>query len=338
VRPLSALYDRLLETRARRYADGRSASERLARPVVSVGNLTVGGTGKTPLVRYLAERLLAEGRRPAILSRGYGRSSREVVVVSSGEGPRVGPDDGGDEPVLLARATPGAIVVVARRRADAARAALAFAPDAFLLDDGFQHLSVQRDLDLLLLDARDPFGSQRYPPFGRLREPLSAIGRADAVVFTRSGGGFPSESARRAVLDRNPTAPIFTALIRATGLCDGSGAAAMVPNGPVVAVCGIARPDGFRESLQTIGISPAAFLAFADHRRYGSSDVDRIARAAREAGAIALVTTEKDAVKLEGRVGLPLFAVRLTVEVAEPGLWSLVRESLTGKSPPRKDP
>jgi len=156
VRTLSALYDLLLEARARRYASGRSPSERLPRPTVSVGNVTVGGTGKTPFVLHLAERLVAEGKRPAILSRGYGRRSREVVVVSTGGGPLVSPAEGGDEPVLLARRVAGSIVVVAPRRADAARKALEFSPDVFVLDDGFQHLSVARDLDLLLLDEANP--------------------------------------------------------------------------------------------------------------------------------------------------------------------------------------
>lgn len=324
---LSAGWDRILEARARRYAEGKTASERLPRPVVSVGNLTVGGTGKTPFVLLLAGRFLAEGRRPAILSRGYGRRSRDVVVVSSGEGPRVAPDEGGDEPVLLARRLPGSIVVVAPRRSDAARAALAFSPDVFILDDGFQHLAVQRDANLLLIDVRDPFGGG-YPPFGRRREPVSAAGRADAVVWTHGEAGSPPESARAAIAEANPAAPEFHARFSPEGFFDGAGAAAPAPSGPIVAVCGIARPDSFRETLGGLGLTPAAFLEFPDHRSYDAADLARIGRVAQSAGATAIVTTEKDAVKLSGRLSLPLRAVRLRAEVAEPAFWSFLEDRL----------
>jgi len=328
MRPLSGLYDRLLEVRARRYAEGRSASERLPRPTVSVGNLTVGGTGKTPVVLHLAERFLAQGRRPAILSRGYGRRSSAVVVVSTGEGPLVSPDEGGDEPVLLASRLAGAIVVVAPKRADAARAALPFSPDVFLLDDGYQHLAVRRDLDLLLLDARDPFGGGRYPPAGRLREPLSALGRADAVLFTRTGGGYPEEATRQDVARRNPRAIQFTAAIRPAGLVAADGSSVAEPPARPLAVSGIARPDEFLRTLDSLGIVPAEALAFPDHRRYGDPDVARIERVAEAAGAGAVVTTEKDLVKLAGRLTIPVFAVRLTVEIAEPGFPRLLAERL----------
>lgn len=333
MRPLSAAWDAVLEARARRYADGRLASETLSRPTVSVGNVTVGGTGKTPFVLYLAERFLAEGRRPAILSRGYGRRSREVVVVSSGAGPAVGPDEGGDEPVLLARRLPEAIVVVAPRRSDAARAALRFAPDLFVLDDGFQHLAVRRDLDLLLLDARDPFGGSRYPPLGRLREPLSALKRADAIVWTHAGDAPPPESAARIVARENPAAPCFTARDRASAFFDERGALAAAVPGPAVAVCGIARPDSFRATLAELRVTPAAFLEFPDHHPYGSGDLRRIHQAAAATGASSLITTEKDAVKLSGRAGLPLRVVRLSVEIAQPGFWELVGNALFPASP-----
>ena len=331
MRPLSFLFGRLLEERARRYADGRAPSFSLSHPVLSIGNLTVGGTGKTPLVLHLAERFLAQGRRPAILSRGYGRASREVVVVSSGEGARVGPESGGDEPVLLATRLPGAIVVVAPRRADAARAAEAFHPDLFLLDDGFQHLSVRRDLDVLLLDAADPFGGGRYPPVGRLREPLSALRRADAIVFTRAIPGRPTEEALETVKRWNPDARVSTARIRPAGLRNTLGAAdGPLPGTKFLAVCGIARPDSFRESLAALGLFPAQTLVFPDHCRYGGWDLARIARAAARTASTAIVTTEKDAVKLDGRVALPLFAVRLEVELSDPGFFAWISARLSG--------
>ena len=183
--PLSRLYGKALELRAGWYASGRIVSHALPRPSISVGNLTFGGTGKTPLVEFLARRLRFEGWRPAILSRGYGRASRGVVVVSAGEGPLVTAERGGDEPVALARATSGIIVVVGERRVEAARRAADLGADLFVLDDGFQHLAVARDVNLLLFDARDPFGGGSTPPRGRLREPLDAMRRADAILFTR---------------------------------------------------------------------------------------------------------------------------------------------------------
>lgn len=331
MRPLERIWDRVLEARARRYADGRAPAERLERPVVSVGNLTMGGTGKTPFVEHLSRWLLTVGRRPAILSRGYGRRSRDVVVVSSGNGPEVGPDEGGDEPVELARALPGAIVVVAPRRAAAARAAARYGPGVYVLDDGFQHLSLRRDLDLLLFDSTDPFGGGHYPPEGRLREPLSAIGRADAVVFTRPRAGAPPVDALEAIARENPEAPRFTARFRAAGFSDANGADCPPPAGSFVAVCGIARPESFRASLRELGLSPAELLAFPDHRRYDASDVAAVEAAAAVAGPGAVVvTTRKDIVKLAGRIAAPIFALRLEVEVDEPAFFPFVQDRLFG--------
>ncbi|MEO8430331.1 MAG: tetraacyldisaccharide 4'-kinase [Acidobacteriota bacterium] len=327
------LWSRVLETRARRYAAGTLPSERLDRPVVSVGNLTVGGTGKTPVVEHLARWLAAAGLRPAVLSRGYGRRSRETVVVSSGDGPLVAPDRGGDEPVLLARRLPGVIVAVAPRRRDAARAALAHAPDVFILDDGFQHLSVRRDVDLLLLDAVEPFGGLRYPPFGRLREPLSAMGRADAFVFTRPHPGFPDEAALAAVALENPEAPAFAAEIRAAGLEAASGAAAgLAADARCVAVAGVARPATFAAALARIGIAPAETLLFPDHHRYTPSDAARIAEAARRSESAAVVTTGKDAVKLEPLLSLPVRTIRLEVELPA-ALLDFVHRGLFPETP-----
>jgi len=332
VNGIESLWSRLLEARAHRYREGRSPVERLGRPVVSVGNVTVGGTGKTPFIESLARWMLAEGRRPAILSRGYGRKSRGALLVSDGKGgaPFVGALEGGDEPVLLARQVPAAVVAVAARRIDAARAAAAFSPDVFLLDDGFQHLALARDLDIVLLDASSPFGGERYPPFGRLREPLSALGRAGAIVFTRPGPGMPSP----AVLDRvaawNPNAPRFTAEIRPACFCDEEGLPADPPRGPVVAVSGVARPDSFSEALTLLGVHPKETLVFADHRRYGARDVARIAAAAARHGACAVVTTEKDAVKLAGKLPVAIASVRLEAKVAEPDFFPFLRERLFG--------
>jgi len=317
--PLCALYGRALETRAGLYQSGRFASHAVACPVVSVGNLTFGGTGKTPFVLFLARRLRFEGRRPAILSRGYGRRSKGLVVVSDGTGPLVSAAAGGDEPVAMARRLPGVPVVVAEKRVEAARAALELGAATLLLDDGYQHLALRRDVNLLLLDARDPFGGGRLPPAGRLREPLSALARADAVVFTRVNRGEPQAEALAELERRNPRAPVFSARIRASGLADEVGSP--IDSGPLstrrfVAVCGIATPGEFGSSLADLDLSPEEILVFPDHHRYRRRDIERIVRAADRTGSTWVATTEKDAVKLAGETALPIVTVRLDVEVA----------------------
>jgi tetraacyldisaccharide 4'-kinase len=299
--------------------------------VISVGNLTMGGSGKTPFVEYLARRYRFEGRRPAILSRGYGRVSRGVVVVSRGDGPLVTPEAGGDEPVELARRLPGVPVVVARRRVEAAGAAKELGADLLLLDDGYQHLAVRRDANLLLLDAADPFGGGRFPPAGRLREPLSALERADAVVFTRAAAGLPTEASRRTLARWNPRAPVFTARIHAAGLRDTEGApveTGALADRRLIAVCGVARPATFAASLSELDLSPEATLVFRDHHRYGSRDLERIRRTAERTGSTWLVTTEKDAVKLAGRTPVPALAIRLAVEIQEEGFFAFLHALL----------
>ena len=329
---ISRLYARLLEARAHRYATGGTPSHRLAHPVISVGNLTMGGTGKTPFVAHLARRFRFEGRRPAVLSRGYGRRSGGVVVVSEGNGPLVSPEEGGDEPVALASRLPGVVIVVANRRVEAAAAAERLGADIFLLDDGYQHLAIQRDADLLLLDARDPFGGGGFPPRGRLREPLSALARADAFVFTRVALGAPSALALSTLERWNPGTPVFTARLKAAGLYDEGGTlieGSSLTDRSFLAVCGLARPAGFAATLAELGMTPGETVVFRDHHRYTDRDVARIHRTADAAGASWVLTTEKDAVKLAGRLRLPLVTVRLAVEVAEPGFFPFLASRIS---------
>jgi tetraacyldisaccharide 4'-kinase len=336
--PLSTLYGRVLESRARLYRSGALAAERADCPVISVGNLTLGGTGKTPFVEFLARRLRFEGRTPAIVSRGYGRRSKGVRVVSEGAGPLVDPDEGGDEPVAIARRVPGVRVIVGERRADAVRVAIDRGADIVILDDGYQHLALRRDVDVLLLDAADPFGGGELPPRGRLREPVSALARADAVVFTRIDLADPPREARRELSRWNPEAPVFTARIRTAGLWDERGSAiadTRLTSRRFVAVCGIANPGSFRASLGELDLSAEELLAFPDHHRYGRRDLERIRRAADRTGSAWIATTEKDAVKLEGRTTLPVVALRLEVEVGEAEFFPFLRSRIpdVGKSP-----
>lgn len=330
---ISRLYARLLEARAHRYASGKAVSHRLIHPVISVGNLTMGGTGKTPFVAHLARRLRFEGKRPAILSRGYGRSSRGVVLVSEGNGPLVTPDVGGDEPVALAMRLPGVIVAVGERRVEAARAAERAGADIFLLDDGYQHLSVERDANLLLLDARDPFGGGRFPPRGRLREPLSALARADAFVFTRADAETPRAQAVATLRRWNASAPIFTARFRPAGLYDERGSpveAGVLEERRFLAVCAVAQPAAFGATLSELGLAPERIVSYRDHHRYTARDFARIERVARAAGASWIITTEKDAVKLGAALSLPTITLRLAVEVGEPGFFPFLASRIAG--------
>ena len=336
--PLSGLYGRAVALRARWYASGRIASRALPRPSISVGNLTFGGTGKTPFTEFLARRFRFEGRCPAILSRGYGRRTRGVVVVSAGEGPLVSAEEGGDEPVAMARSTSGVVIVVGERRAEAARRAADLGADLFLLDDGFQHLAVSRDVNLLLLDARDPFGGGRLPPRGRLREPIEAVARADAIVFTRVDRGEPPAEALRDLARLHPSVPRFHARIRPAGLRDESGSPVdpdSLRDRRCLAVCGIARAADFAATLGELGLAAEERLEFRDHQRYRDRHLARIREAAERAGAGFLLTTEKDAVKLAGRTSLPLLTVRLSVEVAESGFFPFL-ESRLERSPARR--
>ena len=339
--PLSFLYGRTVQARAGLYASGTLRQHRLAAPVISVGNLTFGGTGKTPFVEFLARRLRFEGYRPAILSRGYGRRSRGVVVVSRGEGPLVTAEIGGDEPVALAGRLPGVAVVVGERRVSAARAAVLLGADLLLLDDGYQHLALARDANLLLLDSKDPFGGGKLFPAGRLREPLSAIERADAIIFTRAARGEPADHALRTVALLNPGAPVFHARIRPDGLRDEAGSPVDVRDVArrrCVASSGVAQPARFAAALSELDLAPEETFVFADHHRYSDGDLRRIRKAADRTGASMLVTTEKDAVKLAGRISLPIVTVRLEVEIGEPNFFPWLLDKLGEREPSRRDP
>jgi tetraacyldisaccharide 4'-kinase len=331
--PFSSIYGWILESRVRR----RRPAERIPQPVISVGNLTMGGTGKTPMAEALARHFQSIGKRPAILSRGYGRSSTTPVVVSAGEGPLVGPEEGGDEPVELASRLPGVIVAVARRRVEAARAAASLGADLFILDDGYQHLDLARDVNLLLLNAGDPFGNEMVPPHGRLREPLSALSRADAFVLTRTGPGSGESPRLLELLPRwNPRSPVFHARLPAAGLWDERGRPmdiARVSSGRAIAVCGVAEPRNFLATVSELGLSPLETLVFRDHQRYRDRQLARIRHAAERTHASWIITSEKDAVKLRGRAPGALACVRRRVELEEPGFFTFLESRVAASTP-----
>jgi len=273
-------------------------------PVVSVGNLTVGGTGKTPLVIRLAEWLSEEGKRVAILSRGYRRAgSAPQLVVSDGVKVLASPDEAGDEPYLMARRCPAAVVAVGADRYELGRCVLdRFPVDYVLLDDGFQHLALQRDVDLLLVDATDLDGLRAVFPAGRLREPIEAASRASMIVVTKADR--PEQTAAVADLLRPITAglPVAQAVFRPDRLVSVTGGS-MQPldwcRGKTALLCsGIANPASFHALAVRLGMTPVEHLIYRDHHRYTREDVSDLRTKAAAAKADVIVTTEKDAGKL----------------------------------------
>jgi tetraacyldisaccharide 4'-kinase len=272
-------------------------------PVISVGNLTVGGTGKTPLVIRLAEWLVGEGRRVAILSRGYRRArSASRLVVSDGASLLVGPEEAGDEPYLIARRCPGAIVAVGADRYELGRWILdRFPVECILLDDGFQHLALHRDADLLLVDATDIDGLRAVFPAGRLREPIDAAARATMIVVTKADR---PQQAAAVVESLRPivAAPVAQAVFRPqTMVSVKSGAMEALSRcrGKTALLCsGIADPESFRTLAIRLGMTPVDSLIYRDHHRYTGEDVSNVRAKAAAVKADMIVTTEKDAGKL----------------------------------------
>lgn len=312
---LNTLYAAAARERRRWYDRHPEAQRRLSRPVISVGNLAVGGSGKTPVVAHLARQLVAAGERPAVLSRGYARRVPldGVVVVRDCDRLRADLDTAGDEPLMLARQLDGvAVLVAADRHLAGVLAERRLGASVHLLDDGFQHMMLARDADLLLVDPRDAI-APRTLPGGRLREPIEAIGRADAVIATGDADAVDTRltalGARRVFrLVRRLEAPRWAE--PADGPVPQSGAR-------ILAVAGVACPERFRAELSAAGWDVAGELWFRDHQRYTRADVDRIARRAAEAGVDAVLTTEKDLVRLQPLAPLPagLAWVPLTVGI-----------------------
>jgi tetraacyldisaccharide 4'-kinase len=302
--PASKLYGFGVSIRTRLYAHSWLKQKRLNAAVISIGNLSVGGTGKTPLVIWLAEKLLAQGHRVAILTRGYrgtAGSSDEVELMRSRLQNRV-------------------IFGVGKNRfAEGRRIESRQAIDIFLLDDGFQHLQLARDLDIVLMDASRPIGGQPLLPAGPMREPISAVTRADVIVFTRTENAPGAKEA----IQRFWKLPIFAASTRLLGFrpIDGEGSlqtAVDLGSGLFFAFCGVGNPEAFVRDLQRWGIMPVGHMFFADHHRYSPEDVQAIERAAARLGAKSLLTTEKDSWNLKDVhfSAVPVFISIIDLEIA----------------------
>jgi len=326
---LASLYAAAASAR-RSYYQGRGRQRRLERPVISVGNLCVGGTGKTPTVAHVARTLLELGERPAILSRGYARRSVPdgVVVVADGRRICADLDRSGDEPLMLARDVEGARVLVSPDRYLAGRLAeLHLGATVHVLDDGFQHLVLARGTDLLIVSTED-LADARTLPAGRLREPLSAASFAHAVLVP-SG----TDEQARTVAASLGVKSAFR-LVRIPGeprRLDVLGASAPARKATaVLAAAGVARPGRFFEELRAAGWDVKGTVSFADHHRYSRADVADLVEKARSAGALAIVTTEKDLVRMLPFRPMPLPIMWVPLEVRlEPA--SAFREWLGGR-------
>lgn len=308
------------------YRRGIFKSHRLPVPVISVGNLTLGGTGKTPCVMEVARLLLALGRRPAVVSRGYhGQARGAVNIVSDGRQVLLDVRLAGDEPYLLAKSLPGVPVLTGVKRAVVGSYAIdQLNADIIILDDGFQHLALHRDLDLVLFKAPDFLGNARVFPGGRLREPVSALSRAHAFILTGIAERDQEETERfsRFLQGRFPGRPVFKTAYIADCLIGRAGKGQTDLNEArslkFCAFCGLAHPESFSSTLAGEGLQVADFKAFADHYAYTPQDMTALVAWAKDYGAEALVTTEKDLVKLKDcTLDFPVFALRVRFDPGE---------------------
>ena len=304
---------------------------KLPRKVISVGNITLGGTGKTPAAIALAKEAKKRGLMPCILTRGYKGIAEGPCFVSRGEGPLLDEYQAGDEAVLMAEKLEDVPVVKGKNRYEAGMFALsslpaAFIPDLFVLDDGFQHWHLFRDKDVLLVDGINPFGNRRLLPIGSLREPVNAAARADVIVITKTGKkGLRDREDRNRTREEglveelrkyNADAPIFFADHRPsmfTGLAGDTFPLEWAKNRKFFGFCGIGNPESFKETLLCAGADLTGFRSFRDHYRYTRGDIETIIKNATRCGAGWIVTTEKDIMRLR-RMDLPENLVALGID------------------------
>jgi tetraacyldisaccharide 4'-kinase len=297
-------YSALMRLRRWAYNRGMLPRAGAAVPVICVGNITTGGTGKTPMVDWVVRRLKEAGRNPAVLTRGY-----KAV------------DGKSDEAELLKRRS-GVEVVVNPDRIAGARAAAAGGADVLVMDDGFQHMRLRRDMDIVLIDAMNPFGFGCCLPLGRLREPLSALRDAHAIVITRSDAVIPEfvEALEEQLTRRAPQASIHLGVHKPTGLIDHDGKELPlddIAGRKVLIFAGIGNPQAFITTVRNLGAEPVDFCIFSDHQEYGPAVIQRICDRADASGAEILVTTEKDYVKLaEFEFDTPIRQVVVEMDIA----------------------
>ncbi len=336
----SVLYGLAQRLRYAGYDLGILKKKNLPGLVVSVGNITAGGTGKTPAVAALAKWALSQKIKTCIISRGYGGEYKsDVLVVSDGRRILTDSRSAGDEPMLLARQVLGSPVVLARRRYRAGRVAQEkFGTELFIMDDGFQHMQLERDLNLLLMDAARPFGNGHLLPLGPLREPLDQLARADAFVLTRFS---ESRGARTSAFLKNkyPHIPVFCADHVPESvvfpLLDRVDSPDLLKEKRAVAFAGIGNPAVFRETLSALGAQVVDFFGFKDHYVYKKEDLERLVQLKEEKGAHYILTTEKDWMRMAsiwpGCSSIAYLSVQFSFLPGQEGVFRMIENAFRKK-------
>jgi tetraacyldisaccharide 4'-kinase len=323
--PFSFVYLCAVQTRNKFYDSGTFKTHKVSAPVISVGNITAGGTGKTPLVVWLAKYISSKGKRCAILTRGY-KAGRDPV----------------DEPALLARSAEGTPVIINPDRIGAAKEAIKNGAEVLILDDAFQHRRLARKLDIVTIDATCPFGGGRILPAGLLREPIQSLERAGAVIITRADQVDETsvEEIKKTILSVNPSLAIATAAHKPVSIKNSSGdnlPLSSVKNKKVLTFCGIGNPDAFKNTVNSLGASVTKSMVFDDHYHYTQDDIARISDEAKTTNAELVLTTEKDFNKINGKwlEDKPDKFAYLTVEMellsGREVITQLIDETIAGK-------
>lgn len=332
--PLSAIYYAVTRARRTAYRRGWFSVSKLPVPVISVGNLTTGGTGKTPLVEWVCRTVAADRgeaqdendqrKRVCVLTRGYGRDNpKSQVVVSNGTELLASVNEAGDEAFLLAKSLLGIAAVVSNSNRVAAGhwAMENLGAEVFVLDDGFQHLRLARDLDIVTIDATNPWGGGSLLPAGHLREPPSGLSRADCIVITRTDQVEDLTSIKAAVNRLTDSVPVLSSRMLTRGIrkLDGASVARESSSSQQAgAFCGLGNPESFFTQLRHYGLTPAFTRTFADHHSYSQSDIEALVIEARAQGAECLITTAKDATKLATlNFELPCYILEIQIAIDE---------------------
>jgi tetraacyldisaccharide 4'-kinase len=321
--PLSAIYSVVTRARISGYRRGWFSVSKLSAPVISVGNLTTGGTGKTPLVEWVCIAVAREtGKKACVLTRGYGRANpQSQVVVSDGNKLLASEREAGDEPYLLAQNLLGMAAVVSNpdRLAAGEWAIKNLGSEVFVLDDGFQHLRLARDLDIVTIDGTNPWGGGTLLPYGRLREPRVGLSRADCIVVTRTEQVGDTVSLNESLQRFAGAIPVFNSRMMTSGIRGLNGESVdneSLRGQPLAAFCGVGNPKSFFNQLRQEGYTPAFTRTFADHHNYSQADLNRLIKEAKDHGARGLMTTAKDALKLASlELELPCYVLEIKISI-----------------------
>ncbi|WP_136799266.1 tetraacyldisaccharide 4'-kinase [Desulfosediminicola ganghwensis] len=321
--PFSPLYGMAMKIRSLLYSKNVLKTSRLSIPVISVGNLTMGGSGKTPTVQMLSRFLQKSGFTVGVISRGYGgKANKDINVVSDGTNILLPAEEAGDEPFMLAQSVPGLRVVTGKKRSIPAQYAQDHLKcDVLILDDGFQHMAVHRDLDIVLFNATTLAGNNRVFPAGDLREPKSALQRADIFLLTgvTDANRENSLAFKHKLTAEFPNTPVFTTQNSVDGVYDQNNNVLNVSDyasvSPLYALSGIANPERFIQLLTNSDICLSGHTALKDHTEYNSELIAKISQKALSSGAQGIITTHKDLVKMENLApGLPLYCLKISAQ------------------------